>query len=94
MESGSMRGATPSPGLTHEITIVRGQGRQGAYAEGRSIYVLVSICQVNTFYLGGMSVHVCTQLYTHVYTTVYTRVHKCALSISSVGLARVSVSWG
>ena len=28
------------PGLTHEITIVRGQGRQGAYAEDRSIYVL------------------------------------------------------
>ena len=27
--------------LAHEITIVRGQGRHGAYAEGRSIYVLV-----------------------------------------------------
>ena len=62
--------------------------------EDRSIYILVSICQVNTSYLGGMSVHVCTQLYTHVYTTVYTRVHKCALSISSVGLACMSVSWG
>ena len=36
----------------------------------------------------------CTQLYTHVYTTVYTRVHKYALSISSVGLACVSVSRG
>ena len=33
-------------------------------------------------YLGGMSVHACTQLYTHVYTTVYTRVHSFALSIS------------
>ena len=32
---------TPPPGLTHEITIVRGQGRQGAYAEDRSICVLV-----------------------------------------------------
>jgi len=41
-----------------------------------------------------MSVHVCTQLYTHVYTTVYTRVHKCALSISSVGLACMSIHWG
>ena len=30
-----------SPGLTHEITIVRGQGRGGAYAEDRSIYVLI-----------------------------------------------------
>ena len=28
-------------GLTHEITIVRGQGCQGAYAEDRSIRVLV-----------------------------------------------------
>ena len=27
-------------GLTHEITIVRGQGRQGAYTEDRSIYIL------------------------------------------------------
>ena len=27
-------------GLTHEITIVRGQGRQGAYAEDRGIRVL------------------------------------------------------
>ena len=27
--------------LTHEITIVRGQGRQRAYAEDRGIYVLV-----------------------------------------------------
>ena len=34
--------ATPSPsGLTHEITIVRGQGIQRAYVEDRSIYVLV-----------------------------------------------------
>nr|DAR78398.1 MAG TPA: hypothetical protein [Caudoviricetes sp.] len=38
--------------------------------------------------------YMCTQLYTHVYTTVYTRVHKCALSIFSVGLACRSVSWG
>ena len=27
-------------GLTHEITIVRGQGREGVYAEDRSIRVL------------------------------------------------------
>ena len=78
----------------HEITIVRGQGREGIYAEDRSICVLVEISQANTSYLGGMSIHVCTQLYTHVYTTVYTRVHYIALSISSVGLACRSVSWG
>ena len=29
----------PSSGLTHEITIVRGQGHQGAYVEDGSIYV-------------------------------------------------------
>ncbi len=80
-------------GLRHEITIVRGQGRQGAYAEDRSIYVLVLICQANTSYRGGMSVHVCTLQYTHVYTTVYTRIHYLALSMSSVGLACMSVSW-
>ena len=40
----------------------------------------------------GMSIHVCTQLYTHVYTTVYTRVHYLALSMSSVGLACMSAS--
>ena len=28
------------PGLTHEITIERGQGREGVYVEDRSIYVL------------------------------------------------------
>ena len=28
------------PGLTHEITIVRGEGHQGAYTEDRSIRVL------------------------------------------------------
>ena len=28
-------------GLTHKITIVRGQGRQGAYPEDRSIRILV-----------------------------------------------------
>ena len=40
-----MEAPTPSAGgtpeLTHEITIVRGQGRQGVYAEDRSIRVLV-----------------------------------------------------
>ena len=67
---------------------------KGVYAEDRSIYVLVQICQANISYLGGMSIHVCTQLYTHVYTVVYTRVHKCALSIFSVGLACIPIPWG
>ena len=36
----SYLGAGDLSGLMHEITIVRGQGREGAYAEDRSIYVL------------------------------------------------------
>lgn len=39
-----MEAPTPSAGgtpeLTHEISIVRGQGREGVYAEDRSVYVL------------------------------------------------------
>ena len=87
-------GAFIIAGLAHEITIVRGQGRGGVYAEDRSIRVLVEICHAKTYYLGEMSIHVCTPLYTHVYTTVYTHVHYLALSISSVGLACKSISWG
>ena len=37
----SYLGAGDLPGLMHEITIVRGQGREGVYAEDRSIRVLV-----------------------------------------------------
>ena len=75
------------PGLTHEITIVRGEGRGGVYAEDRCIRVL------------GVEIPIVYLLprrdeYTRVYTTVYTRVHKCALSISSVGLACMSIPWG
>ena len=50
----------------------------------REITHLCVAKQVPTYYLGGKSVHVCTQQYTHVYTTVYTRVHYLALSMSSV----------
>ena len=37
----SYLGARDLLGLTHEITIARGQGREGVYAEDRSIRVLV-----------------------------------------------------
>jgi len=67
--------------------MVREQGRQGAYAEDRSIRVLgVEIPSV--YFLPRRDE------YTRVYTTVYTRVHYLALSITSVGLACMSVSWG
>ena len=36
----SYLGAGNLSGLTHEITIVRGQGREGVYVEDRSVYVL------------------------------------------------------
>ena len=81
-------------GLTHEITMVRRQGRERVYSEDRSIYVLGVEPPAYPSYLVGMSIHVCTLLYTHVYTVVYTRVHYLALSISSAGLACMSVSWG
>ena len=79
---------TPSKtGLTHEITTVRGQGCQGTYAEDRSIRVLgVEIPSVSLLPRRDE--------YTRVYTTVYPRVHNLALSISSVGLTCMSVSWG
>ena len=41
-----------------------------------------------TYYLGGKSIHVCTQLCTHVYTTVYTRVHYIALGMNAAELSR------
>ena len=55
-------------GPTHEITIVRGQGRGGACAEDRSICVLgVEIPSVSLLPRRDE--------YTRVYTTVYPRVH-------------------
>jgi len=71
----------------HEITIVRGQDCQGAYTEDRSIRVLG--VEIPSVYLLPRR-----DEYTRVYTTVYPRVHKCALSISSVGLASMSIPWG
>ena len=60
-----------------EITIVRGQGRRGAYAEDRSIRVLgVEILRV---YLLPRRDE-CTR----VYTTVYPRVHKCIHACTQV----------
>ena len=77
---------TPSKtGLTHEITIVRGQGRQGAYVEDRNIRVLgVEIPSVSLLPRRDK--------YTRVYTTVYPRVHNsihvCTLPRSKYILCR------
>ena len=57
-------------GLTHEITIVRGQGREGVYTEDRSIRVLG--VEIPSEYLLPRR-----DEYTRVYTTVYPRVHYC-----------------
>ena len=72
-------------GLTHEITIVRGQGREGVYAEDRSIRVLaVDIPSAYLLLRRGE--------YTRVYTTVYPRVHNsihtCTLPRSKYILCR------
>ena len=66
-------------GPTHEITPVREQSSQGAYAEDRSIHVLaVDLPSVYLLLRKGE--------YTRVYTTVYPRVHYLALSMSPGGL--------
>ena len=57
-------------------------------SSGRGVYTPDS--GTYTYYLGGMSIHMCTQLYTHVYTTVYTRVHYLALSMSPEDLSRMA----
>ena len=57
-----------SPRLTHEITVVRGQGRGGVYAEDRSIRVL-GVDMPSEYLLPRRDE------YTRVYTTVYPRVH-------------------
>ena len=57
-----------APGLRHKLTIVRGQGRGGVYAEDRSIRVL----GVET---PSVSLLPRRDEYTRVYTTVYPRVH-------------------
>ena len=73
------------PGSTHEITIVRGQGRGGAYAEDRSIRVLG--VEIPSVYLLSRGYG-----YTRVYTTVYPRVHNsihaCTLPRSKYILCR------
>ncbi len=78
-------------GLRHEITIVRGQGRGGAYAEDRSIRVL-GVEPPSVYLLPRRDEY--TRVYTSVYPRVHNSIHKCALSISSVGLACMSIQWG
>ena len=67
----------PLAGLTHEITIVRGQGRGGAYAEDRSIRVL-------GVEIPSISLLPRRDEYTRVYTIVYPRVHNCIHACTQV----------
>ena len=79
------RGVESPTGLTHEITIVRGQGRGGAYAEDRSIRVLgveppsVSLLPRRDEY---------TRVYTTVYPRVHNSIHACTLPRSKYILCR------
>ena len=65
------------PELTHEIAIVQGQGREGVYAEDRSIRVLG--VEIPSIYLLPRR-----DEYTRVYTTVYPRVHYCIHACTQV----------
>ena len=64
-------------GLTHEITIEREQGREGVYAEDRSIRVL-GVENPSVYLLPRRDE--CTR----VYTTVYPRVHNCIHACTQV----------
>ena len=81
----SYLGAGDLSGLTHEITIVRGQGREGVYAEDRS--TRVPGVEIPSEYLLPRR-----DKYTRVYTTVYPRVHNsihaCTLPCSKYILCR------
>ena len=72
-------------GLRHEIAIVRGQGREGVYAEDRSPRILG--VKIPSVYLLPRR-----DEYTRVYTTVYPRVHNsihaCTLPRSKYILCR------
>ena len=60
--------------LTHEVTIVRGQGRQGVYSEDRSIYILgVETPSVSLLPRRDE----CTRVYTTVYPRVHNSIHAC-----------------
>ena len=60
-----------STGLTHEITMVQGQGREEVYAEDRRWkYLCLSLDMPSEYLLPRRDE------YTRVYTTVYPRVHK------------------
>ena len=72
-------------GLTHEITIVRGQGRQGAYTEDRSIRVLGA--ELPSEYLLPRR-HECTRVYTTVYPRVHNSIHACTQVRSKYILCR------
>ena len=61
-------------GLRHEITIVRGQGRGGAYAEDRSTRVLG--VEIPSVYLLPRRDE-CTRVYTTVYPRVHNSIHAC-----------------
>ena len=72
-------------GLTHEITIVLGRGRQGAYAEDRSVRVLA--VDIPSIYLLPRRDE-CTRVYTTVYPRVYNCIHACTQVRSKYLLCR------
>ena len=82
---GSLGGNRSQSRLTHEITIVREQGRQGAYTEDRSIRVLGA--EIPSEYLLPRR-HECTRVYTTVYPRVHNSIHACTQVRSKYILCR------
>ena len=75
-------------GLTHQITIVRGQGREGVYAEDRSIRVL-GVENPSVYLLPRRDEY--TRVYTTVYPRVHNSIHACTLPRSKYILCRASL---
>ena len=69
----------------HEITLVRGQGRGGAYAEDRSTRILG--VEIPSVYLLPRRDE-CTRVYTTVYPRVHNSIHACTQVRSKYLLCR------
>ena len=79
---------SPALGLTHEITIVRGQGRQGVYTEDRSIPAL-GVDMPSEYLLLRRDEY--TRVYTIVYPRVHNSIHACTLPRSKYILCRAGL---
>ena len=76
-----------STGLTHEITMVQGQGREEVYAEDRRWkYLCLSLDMPSEYLLPRRDEY--TRVYTTVYPRVHNSIHACTLPRSKYILCR------